>query len=80
MLFRSNLQRISVADRGMGINEEFREKIFSPLQRLNARSKFPGTGMGLAIVRKNLDLLGGKIWMEERDGGGSVFHFTLPAA
>lgn len=69
----------SIRDNGIGIPVEFREKIFLIFQRLHPRDEFSGTGIGLAICKKIIDQLSGKIWVEDNAEGGSVFYFTLPA-
>ena len=71
--------RFSVADDGIGIDPRHRERVFKMFQRLHDREDFEGTGIGLAICRKIVERQGGRIWLEERGGGGTVFHFTLPA-
>ena len=67
----------TVADNGIGIASEDREKIFAPLTRLHAESTYPGTGIGLAACRSIAELHGGRIWVESTKGEGSVFHFTI---
>ncbi len=69
--------RFIVSDNGIGIAEEFRTKIFLIFQRLHSREEFSGTGIGLAICKKIIDQVGGKIWAEGNDRGGSDFVFTM---
>ena len=71
--------RITVADDGIGIDPRHRDRVFKMFQRLHDREAFEGTGIGLAICRKIVERQGGKIQVDGREGGGSVFSFTLPA-
>ena len=71
---------VSVADEGAGVPEGDRERIFErfyQVEDLNHHSA-PGLGMGLFIASNIAEAHGGRIWCEERPGGGSVFRFTLP--
>ncbi len=71
---------IGVADCGPGIPVEEREKIFQRFYRLDRghRADMRGSGLGLAICRGIVEAHGGRIWVEDRPGGGSIFRFTLP--
>ncbi len=68
----------AVADNGIGIPEEYKEKIFLIFQRLHSRDEYSGTGIGLAICKKIIDQAGGKIWVEANNNHGCIFKFTLP--
>jgi two-component system sensor histidine kinase KdpD len=69
---------LSVADRGLGIPLGEEERIFDKFYRLANRPGVSGAGIGLSICKGIVEAHGGRIWAERREGGGSVFRFTLP--
>ena len=69
--------KISVSDNGIGIKEEFKDKVFQIFQRLHTDNEYPGTGIGLAICKKVADLHDGRIWFDSEYGQGTTFHVTI---
>ncbi len=69
---------ISVEDNGIGFDMKYYDKIFEIFQRLHLNEEYPGTGVGLAVVRKAVERLGGKIWAVSSPGEGSTFFMELP--
>jgi len=71
---------VSVSDNGVGIPMQFAERIFEPFRRIHSDNGRPGTGLGLASVRRIIEQNGGRIWVESEPGMGSTFFFTVRSA
>jgi len=70
--------RFFVKDNGVGVDERDQERVFMPFQRASRDPKCEGTGIGLAIVKRVVELHGGRIWLKSRAGEGTVCCFTVP--
>jgi PAS domain S-box-containing protein len=70
---------VQVCDEGIGIAPKHLERIFQVFERLHSREEYPGTGIGLAIVKRGIERMGGKIRVESEPGKGSRFYISLPA-
>jgi len=69
---------IWVRDNGVGFDMKYHDRIFDIFQRLNANEEYPGTGIGLAIVRKAMERMGGRAWAESQPGEGATFYLEIP--
>jgi len=70
--------RLWVRDNGVGFDMKYKDRIFDIFQRLNRSEEYPGTGIGLAIVRKAMERMGGKAWGESELGHGATFYLEIP--
>ena len=71
---------VRLIDHGDGLDPLAREQLFYPFYRLEERTSKLGPGLGLAIARGFVDMMGGELWVEDTPGGGATFAFSLPAA
>ena len=73
----SNDCRLSISDNGQGFNQEDSTQIFEPFKRLHGPN-VTGSGIGLAVCKRMVERMGGRIWAKSKPGEGSTFYFTLP--
>jgi signal transduction histidine kinase len=69
---------ISVRDNGIGFNMRYHDRIFDMFQRLHTQQEFPGTGIGLAVVRLAVQRMGGRVWAESIPDQGATFFLEIP--
>lgn len=72
--------QLHVSDQGMGFDMKHHDRIFGMFQRLHRQDQIPGTGIGLAMVHKAIERMGGRIWADSVPGVGTSFHIELPGA
>ena len=73
------LLTIAVSDRGPGVPEAHRERVFAPFERMDASAERTGTGLGLSVVRDLARAHGGRAYVQAREGGGSRFVVEIPS-
>jgi signal transduction histidine kinase len=77
---RDGFVRCWIEDNGIGIAPEHHERVFRIFERLHRTEDYPGTGIGLAIVRKGVERMGGRVGLDSTVGAGSRFWVELPGA
>jgi signal transduction histidine kinase len=78
--YTDNQLLVKVEDSGIGIREEDKEKVFEEFRQIESivSKKYKGTGLGMTITKKYVEMHGGRIWFESQFGNGTTFAFTLP--
>ena len=69
---------ISISDNGVGFDSKFHKQIFDIFERLHLPEEYPGTGIGLALVKKTMERFGGNVYAESQIGVGSTFYLEIP--
>lgn len=77
-LHESDAWHFIIHDNGIGVDPQYKERVFVIFQRLHGSGEYPGTGIGLALCKKIVERSGGKIWLESEAGKGASVHVTLP--
>jgi signal transduction histidine kinase len=75
---RENEHVITLQDNGIGIKEEYKEKVFNIFTKLHSTSQYEGSGIGLATCKKIVEEMGGRMWLTSQEGVGTKFYFTFP--
>jgi len=70
--------QIVVADNGIGFDMQYHDRIFALFQRLHRPDEYAGTGIGLAIARKAIERMGGRLWAQSKPNEGATFYIELP--
>jgi signal transduction histidine kinase len=78
--FYDKVLRIWVRDNGTGFDVKYQEQIFDIFRRLHSADDYPGTGIGLAIVRKAIERMNGRVWAESEPGRGATFYIEIPSS